>query len=999
MNQKLIFSLAALVAGFGLKAPAQPADVWENWGQISAPLDPIDARTFINHAGASFTFGGSGLYNTFDTINYTNQGLMVGDPGFVFQTIPSNSGQATRAQYFVNQAGGANNGVINCSGVFTFILNPQLPAGNLTGNSKCAVLADNIINSGSINMDASSLISLRGKYIDLSHGALTMSNPSTFLGLFNAGELDGYWGVGTAIFNYFTIVPPAPGQASLLDPGNLIFNFGGGTAALSDEYNVVTRNYFLQFQDQFLVNPLLFANQVSTFGGSNVLTEIVALLNTNLTVTPKVFFPASFSGNAFGIVVQWQWNATNFPTGSFSTNNYLYLTDTFGEVTNLQTVINGFAGIRPTQRPVTYTFVQGTPFSTGAGATPLAPGTVQQLLTPGPVTNDYAAYQAILTAGTQLASDVAGGDVTNMVGRIEVAADNFLNLNATRISSLNYLSLKATNHFAGSKNAIISSPNLDLLLRATNATIEITNLIAPYLNHPEGTIDLWSARWTNVVVDVTNCFHVLFVNSQFSPVTRPVVETLKLWVTNSTGANNNLLISDVLNVSSNLVLNAERITITTNYLNMFTPIGELNILNPNIVWSTVTPGLMYLTNWGGISAQNAMFFGGSRSQPPYNTNLVDVPYQAFVNHGGVTNQGTLIWSQYFENGGGVFQAGQGSIQLRNAVTSLMTNGAFYAAGGEIGIYSGSLYASNHVFLAGDALTLSMTNLLDDGSLTHDLFTMTNKNFWQVGNGINLLSLPPQASLLGTTISSFANDFQLVVNTWAGADRGNSPAGFTNNAAIGHLILECPTNCTFEFRPAAGNSALYVDEIEFQDFVATNVDEAKNYASIQIDPGMKIYYGQAIANGISIAERLDGKNGGGFVWVSNYNAGFFSSTNVVYPDGTTNRLNAALVASCDIDSNGNGIPNCIDPAPIPILSPAGLGLTVTATNLPAAAAMVSWTAFPGTSNTLLSASSPNSANWTVVTNVYYPGPFPGKMTVPDLIRSNGPKFYRLRVSGQ
>src|SRR4029077_2887313 len=77
-----------------------------------------------------------------------------------------------------------------------------------------------------------------------------------------------------------------------------------------------------------------------------------------------------------------------------------------------------------------------------------------------------------------------------------------------------------------------------------------------------------------------------------------------------------------------------------------------------------------------------------------------------------------------------------------------------------------------------------------------------------------------------------------------------------------------------------------------------------------------YFAQAYQQGVSIAEKLNGANDGGFQWVSNYNCGFFSSTNIVYPDGSTNRVNAALAASCNIDSDGDGTVNCLDLSPIP-----------------------------------------------------------------------------------
>jgi hypothetical protein len=67
-----------------------------------------------------------------------------------------------------------------------------------------------------------------------------------------------------------------------------------------------------------------------------------------------------------------------------------------------------------------------------------------------------------------------------------------------------------------------------------------------------------------------------------------------------------------------------------------------------------------------------------------------------------------------------------------------------------------------------------------------------------------------------------------------------------------------------------------------------------------------------------------------------------------------------------------------------------------TNHPSLSALVSWQAFPGTSNTLLSATSSHSTNWTVVTNFNYTSPIPGRVFVIDPIRTNGLRFYRVRA---
>jgi hypothetical protein len=99
----------------------------------------------------------------------------------------------------------------------------------------------------------------------------------------------------------------------------------------------------------------------------------------------------------------------------------------------------------------------------------------------------------------------------------------------------------------------------------------------------------------------------------------------------------NIVISDILNVTRNLMLNAERVTITTNQAPSATPRGELNLLSSAITWPTSTPRLQYLTNNGAISALNSVFFGGSRTSPFYSSNFNE-PYLAFVNRGTVTTE-------------------------------------------------------------------------------------------------------------------------------------------------------------------------------------------------------------------------------------------------------------------------------------------------------------------------------------------------------------------------
>ena len=274
------------------------------------------------------------------------------------------------------------------------------------------------------------------------------------LNTFNAGILDGYWGVGidTNTFN--------PGNWNFFPPVNSPFQ------------TVTTRAYAQGFQSLFLNNAVGYANQFSDASGSNILNQIVFLNQTNESIANSVYFTSGY------IAIQWQWSSTNLLTRQISTN-YLTMLDDFGETTNLSLALNGSAGPNPTYIPINYSFFQGAPLFTGFPAATPADSPLGLFLDGG-VTNQYASYEAILSSATSLPTDVAHGNYTNMAGRIEIRADDRLDLTHSKISSLNYLLLKSTNQFVGNTGAQVMSPNLDLDLGSTNGSLVLTNLVLPY---------------------------------------------------------------------------------------------------------------------------------------------------------------------------------------------------------------------------------------------------------------------------------------------------------------------------------------------------------------------------------------------------------------------------------------------------------------------------------------------------------------------------------------
>jgi hypothetical protein len=1003
MKQKLLCGLMALV--LGPAALGQTPASYENFGLVQCPPEippTIDASNFVNHAQFFINFTAENNpffpvstppFETTSTLNYTNDfgAVMSCNTGFRMETYPLPSGPRKRASTLYN------NGTIDCGTVGTSNVNILVSIlFNLDSGVKCLVNASNIYNPGTINIGMDSLLSLTGENIDVTDGTLAMEN-SLFNGVngfngfffFNTSFFDGYWGLGLPSTNDYV--------NRAIDPVALYES----TPAMTQFHEVTNRNYTVT--DQQLGGPTFvsYLLDVTDASGSNRTVRAVFLSNTNPAITTKVFLQAS---PPFGIdpdVVEFSSVITN---AQGITTNLIYLQDSFLTYTNLQLVLDGYAGVgtsRPTYRPENYTFFQGGQFFVGTPAPPTAipPGTFT-VGGNGTVTNQYAAYQAIFQPNSVVLGDVAGQNVTNLPGRIELTADHFLTLTRAQISSVNYILLKATNQFGGSSGAQISAPFADLYLHSTNGLLNITNVLVPDLPLPIGICDLFSARWTNIVAGITNRFHVLFVDAQFAPISPLMVQTLSLSTstTKVPPPDDSIFISDVFNVTSNLLIDTLRLTLATNAPGSPNPAGVLDYLNPSILWPASTPRLRYLTNYGVIESQNLAVFGGSQTSPYSSPASSTNPYSAFVNAGGVTNYSSFIFASYFQNSG-TFSASGGAIQLLQAQTAVLTNGAFLAPGsaGTIKIQGGSLLISNHVLQAGNALTLSLTNYLNDGSLGVGADGVANGNVWYAGYGINLPMLPTNSSLLATTITN-TGPAGVIPNTWAGRDLGPTPAGYNNNAAVGRLILDGLTNTTkFHFQGPAANNALYVDYLEMRDYM-TVFDGSGNLANLQFAPGMKIYYAQLIINGVSWAEKLNHKNGGGLNWVSDY-AGTYSYTNVVYPDGTTNRLNLALVQSCDLDSNGNGIPNCQDPAPVFVSSEVVLAAALT--NLPQRSVVLTWNSIPFATNSVFFKPSLTAANWQLLTNPLLTNPFVlgsvgGRQRVVDPVGAGG-RFYRVQVN--
>ncbi|HWI56862.1 MAG TPA: hypothetical protein VNZ22_06530 [Bacillota bacterium] len=941
-----LLSLATVSAAFGQAA----VDTYiNNFVYNAPPLDPpqVDARTFVNNNTFLIdllSFGGryTTLYTTRNTCNYTNNGLLGSSTGFRFDTYDSSTARNYQAASLYNEVGAVIDcGGTNLTGVFSMLgSGPQL-----------RVWATNIVNRGAIEMGINGLLSLQGKTVDLAGGLLNMEGFETG-GAYRywSGIFDGYWGAGQNT----DWVPGAYTPAHWVT--NRLYNYMQTAYSLSAA---------IPYQNQAVLGP------------SNYLTQVVFLQNTaDPTFSNSVYF--SFNNN---IYVEWAWTWTNILTGQLQ-QDYLHFSDGMFEITNLVFHTNGLAppstGYRPTWIPTNYFhsllgFTHSTVGIPAAAATP--PGMTPGILGSGRVTNDYAAYMAIFEPFTLIPGEVAHQSYTNMGGGIEITADKFLDLTSSRIGALNYLRLSAPNHYASDNTTRILTEVADFDLGTTNGLLTVTNLMAPTCPRVNGAVYLYSARWTNVNnLNITNVFHVLMVDSQIKSSSPTLLQNLTLHSTN-------VFITDVLNVVSNVTVDAENLTIATNGPGALAPAGQLNLLSGNILWTNSFPRLQNLTNYGGLLVSNAAFFGGMRT-PPYYPATDVVPYWNFVNYGYTMNQGCFVWATNFENYG-ILDAGPGSITVQ-ASTAALSNGIANAALADISLTADQLRINHQVLNAGRKLVLWATNVLDDGGAT------SSNSFAAGVGGFSLPNRPATARLLGTTLTETAPAWARVNCQWSGEDRGAIASGYDNNAALGRLVLSCGQNGQVLLQGASGNNALYVDCLELRDY-ATNRDSGGNLLGLQLGSGMKLYYADVRVNGLSMAEKLNHKNGGALNWVPAY-AGAFSSTNLVYPDGSTNLLNLPLALSCNLDSDNDGTPNCMDPSPC--LVPSMVRVTAETTQTNPKATRLTWEAIGFSTNYLFYKTSTASTNWMLLTN-FVCGPFNGQASVLDPVASTN-RYYRVRV---
>jgi hypothetical protein len=795
--------------------------VYDDFG-VASPQ--IDASNFVNYGSFSFsTFYPSGFngiplpYETFNTVNYTNEGQLLGIPGFYFADFDT---ALPVSHVFPSQ---------NFFNADTIGLGTPIVSGDIL----LFVLASNIINHGTMAIGSAGHMNLTGRNVDLSRSLLSVGAAASLT--------SDLWGVSDTNVLDAIFTPDFVVTSSLR-----VTNSFNGFQFAQNNYSFGIFNFTAYVQ----ISPGILTDQT---------VDVVLIENDNPAITN---FVAMGPPGPYGSIhyIKFEALTTNVVTGTITTND-LFLEDRLARTDIVRLMPSISAAANPVLAPTTFqptNFLLSVVDNGFSSATPVDPTLFDPTIFDGtnsPFVTNTAWSVTLGIAGAVPDPNLVGSTWSNLPGRIEVNSDN-LDLDRTRISGVNFLALNATNNFLGSTNAQIEAPASQINLATTNSTLVIQNLTTPAVPHMNGTIDVWSGRWTNANDTGSSLYNVTVVRANLAVSTPSFITDLHLRATN-------LVISDVMNVVNSLLLETERLTITSNTTSAANPIGELNLTTPELTWSASLPLLKYLTNYGSITSTNTIYFGGSR-QPPWFKTTFDEPYISFVNYGSIFAEGISVFAIDLESYG-TMNADLGPLTL-NGTSVILENGSL-SSSNSINIYANSLLVSNETMVAGRAINLSVTNFLDDGSLHKPVPSITNPNFWTVGGGLSLQRHPDfGASLLATTITDFAAQYANNVILWAGNDFGCIPGGFLNNAAIGTLVLSGADKSLFTIMSPDGTPhALYVNNLQLLgNAVITN---STGFQGIFVAPNMKVYFAKATdGSGADISAALNGANGGAFCHV-------------------------------------------------------------------------------------------------------------------------------------
>jgi hypothetical protein len=867
--KRLQVFIVALLSTVALSSSAQTTARYENFSSVTLPPQ-IDAVEFINHGVFDLTT--SLPFDTQNTLYFTNRGQMYGSVGYKFDYSDGGSGLRKTASTFNNRGYiQATEGFGAIGGQLEFLL-----IGGLVLGSYLDIDATNVINTGIMGVGPLGIMSIDGGNVELARGGLVAGSGlgGSFGGTttiwFNdnqyinpAGINENYWGVG---FNGIIDTQTQTGGIPL-DLGNVI----GPSSGPHQVVRVVAGQQVTNF-----VN--IPSGAFAASGGYTGYANTNALSATNWVVQ-VVLVPTNYppemsvnvlwgepdnipavEGNLVALVELGLKDVD--PVSSLPLTNRIYILDRHGATTNATLFTNIFA--TNFSRPDVIDFATATPpawLAAQPGNATYTPELINNPLSLSPqVTNYYAAVSVNLGQSSRVINNAAvnsplgvsrflaqtddyifggGGagylyDPTNNPARISITAET-LDMYQSRLKSDGVMSITAK-HFTGRSPARTDSPFFQFDLGSTNGSVVISNVVPDTVKRINGDLACWSSVFTNQLavvgpdpadptLQVTNTIdvrtHVLIVDTS-GLGSEQVVETIDARIRSP-----HTEYFDIARVTRSLLIESVS----------FHNAGEISMLRPRTISANEFPNLLYLTNDGVLNAPDSIKLGIDRQKR----------FETVDNRGTIQGAAVEIASKDVANSG-VIVGSSGVISL--TIDNLKLEGGSLEALSDVVVRGKDFKAQGSSVQAGGfdlnastgrlrwfpgAIILDISDRLTDGGVDA-------ANEWSCYDGFRLLQLPKEGDLLGTTIRSVANRFGESVHYWAGADRGDSLTGYTNNAAVGRLTLEGNSQSFFSFRPwpatstnSPSNYAMYVNYLEFAGEATNVVDQ------IFIEPGFKIYF--------------------------------------------------------------------------------------------------------------------------------------------------------------
>ncbi len=915
----------------------------------------IDATAFVNR-GTFYVTDLLSPYTTQNTLYYTNRGAMIsaqdpgsffyGSGGFDFEYINGSTGARKWASSIVNE------GIGSFSVGYAAIDGPYL-----------IFKATNIVNRGVLSVASAGLIRLEGGNVDLTGGVIEIqSSADTGLPAYSAA------------INYGEVTNTAG-----VDPLTLLAAVGPGLfRATSPTYTLEDVNGTIYQRPSLkLFNPLSFVrtNQVDT---NRQLIEVVfvepqADTNVQINVTFGQHVPGPRGLTNFNdVYVQYFTLDTNIITGAPDLQQVV-IVDELGAVGSTsfvlgtvepQTTIVTSAGsgalVQNTHLyPTIFTKYFDTNFPKGL--------TLTNIIT----TNYFTAIRLAMSSSGGGVPAVPGSSVTNLPGRVDISAKN-LDLTRTRIRGQNVVNIRAEN-LTTTKSTVVQAPYLYYDLGATTGDVTVTNLAGlSTLRFADGFVDHLSVLFTNLnsadVVstntarngdtntpeNVTNTivfeadYHVVFLKGQFT-AQQPT------YLSGITVRGDTATIGDVLTAQDKFQVLSKSLTLATN-LTMGNGVNRSWI-------GTNAPNLLNFTNYGAMTAFSGANFGADRV----------VPYNSWVNYGSVFSLGITVHSSYLEHKGTLSTAYSSAISLTADDTKI--DGGVINSDGDINITSGSLKLRNAALIGNGIATLAISGRVSDGGSETQSRISTKQ-------GISLPTKPSSGDLLGTTIEATAQSQSSYPIVWAAQDKGATASGYTDNSAVGRLYLQVGEGgaITFSGPGGTGPYALYVDKLVLDPgLLASGAD------ALLFDDNFTLYFADANVP----VEQVDGLANGHIRWVGEF-AGPNSGIKVALQTGQVIFINRNLLNSPNIDSNGNGIVNALDPAPFDVPP-----VKVTVVSSPRFSSTLSWAAAANAVYSVDYTQTLKPVKWIPLGSVTNTLSVPTTLSFRDTVGSSGAtRYYRV-----